>query len=320
VGDWVRNLAGLILPRSGGGNDQRPVKQPARVIPGGGVASELCMLPVEWDGLDAAAADERDTWKRDVRVAQIKADGINAVALPGMIVGGRDGGPLDCALQALPALSRLQATYGEPMAFFGEYVAHDGFNATLAEHRKGVGDGAFWLYDAMPHAAWMSGRPYEVSTLDRLQRLKHCFLATEPGLFLGMLDFWLLDAGEMRAKAREVWAAGFEGLVSKDRAAGYVRGRSPAWRKVKERVQASCPVVDTIEKDGRLHSIIVRGPSIGGVSKPLRVTGGWSAGDAECIRIGMSETGAGRDVLVEFGLTTGTTRSIRSPKFAGIVA
>lgn len=316
---WIASLAGLLAPSTAAPRDETPPAQPVRLIVGGPAAPELCMLPVEWNDLDAAAEMERVTRKRDVRVAQVKADGINAVYVDGAIVGGREGAPLDCALQCQPGLARMEAAIGAPTVFFGEYVADEGFSATLAEHKRGRGEGVFWLYDAVPLDAWRTGRAYDVAIEDRLARLRDVFRATEAGLFVGFLDFWLLDAGEMRAKAREVWAAGYEGLVSKRLGSAYERRRSPDWRKVKERFRAPCSVVDTIHRDGKLRSIIVRGPEPSS-SKPLTLTGGWSEAEAASIDIGMAEGSEGRIVDVEFGLSTGATRVIRGAKFRGLLA
>lgn len=315
----LARLLGMMLPGPVDLPYTVTAPTPIRMIPGGPNAAELCMLSVEWDGLDAAAEQERVTRVRDVWLAQVKMDGINAVYVDGMIVGGRDGAPLDCALHCQPGLRCLERGMGEKMVFMGEYVAYEGFTETLAEHRRRRGEGVFWIYDAVPFSEWQTGRPCETAIEDRLDCLRENFRGTETGLFVGMLDFWLLDAGEMRAKAHEVWAAGYEGLVRKRLGSPFVRGRSSDWQKIKQRFQAPCEVVDTMHRDGKLRSIIVRGPEPSG-AKPIRLTGGWSEAEAVSIDIGMAEGSAGRVVLVEFELTVGTRRTIRSPKFKGLVA
>lgn len=315
----LARVLGMIAPPQIAILDQVPDATPIRMVEGGPAARELVMLPSEWDGLDAAAALESERRVRDVRLAQVKADGINALYIPRRIIGGRDGAPLDCALHCQPGLQRLEQAYGEPMVFAGEYVALDGFNATLSEHRRAAGEGVFWLYDAVPHAVWVTGRDYAVPIEQRLERLRAAFHSINAGLFVGMLDFWLLDAGEMRAKAHEVWAAGYEGLVSKRLGSPYVRARSTDWRKIKQRFCRPCEVLDTIHRDGKLRSIIVRGPDSAG-SKAITLTGGWSDSEAESIDIGMADGSAGRIVAVEFGLTTGKVRTVRSPKFKGLLA
>lgn len=317
----MSRVLGMIAPRQPALLDKTPPAQPVRLIEGGAAAPELVMLPSEWDGLDAAAEHEAATRVRDVRLAQLKADGINALYLPGVVVGGRDGAPLDCALHCQPGLKRLSIAFGEPMVFLGEYVAQEGFNATISEQRRRQGEGVFWLYDALPHAAWLTGRPFTVPIEQRLARLRDTLADMDAGLFVGMLDFWLLDAGEMRAKAREVWAAGFEGLVSKRLGSAFERRRSVDWLKVKERFTIACPLVDIAMKDGRLHRVMVRGPAaIGG--KPITLGNGWSADDEARI-ISADRSCHAVDHLhakVAFSLTTGSPRSVRAPKFKELLA
>lgn len=316
---WFNSLVGLLMPETVAAPDVKPSPAPLRVIHGGSAAPELCMLPVPWDDVSAAAAEERASRQRDLNVVQLKADGINAVYIDRAIVGGREGAPLDCALHCQPGLARLEAAIGAPTVFFGEYVANGGFSATLAEHRRGRGEGVFWIYDAIPYAAWLTGADYEVPIEQRLADLRTAFTGAETGLFVGMLDFWILDAGETEAKAAEVWTVGYEGLVRKRLGSSYQRRRSNDWRKVKERFRAPCSVIDTIHRDGALHAIIVRGPEPSG-SKPLKLTGGWTASEAESIDIGMADGSEGRIVEVEFGLSTGETRTVRGAKFKGLLA
>jgi hypothetical protein len=310
---------GLIAPDNRSAVEAAPPPQPIRVIPGGPNAPELCMLSVEWDGLDAAVLAEQESGVPDVWLAQVKMDGINAIYIDGCIVGGREGAPLDCALQCQPGLARLEKALGEPYVFFGEYVAKDGFNATLSENRKRVGDGVFWIYDAVPFREWATGRDYATAIELRLTLLRDAFQQADTGAFVGFLNFWMLNAAEMRAKAHEVWAAGYEGLVKKRVGSPFVRRRSQDWHKVKQRFSAPCAVIDTIHKNGKLHRVIVRGPEPSG-SKPITLAGGWSDAEAESIDIGMAEGSQGRIVKVEFELTVSTPRTVRAPKFKGLLA
>jgi hypothetical protein len=238
VAKWLNHLVGLIMPDTEARRDVAPTPPPARMIFGGTAAPELCMLPVE-----TALPDDNEK-----RVAQIKVDGINAMYVDNRIVGGREGGPLDCALHCQPALQRLEEHIGHPMVFFGEYSAHDGFNPTLGEYRSGKGDGVFWIYDAIPHGAWVNGQDYLVPIESRLESLRTAFQAAETGLFVGFLDWWMLTPAETRAKALEIFAGGYEGLVSKKSGSPYRRRRHDDWRKVKERFTVPCQVVDSMRK------------------------------------------------------------------------
>jgi hypothetical protein len=313
-------LTGMFRPDRNDVADVAPPAQPPRLIVGGSAAPELCMIACDANlpaGREAEIIAEQS--RTPHRVVQLKADGINAMYLEGRMITGREGTPLECALHCQPGLRRIEDAMGTPTVFFGEYVANDGFNATVGEHKAGKGDGVFWLYDAIPHGAWVTGDEYLVPIEQRLNTLRRAFLGTDVGQFVGFLDFWLLTPAETAAKAAEMWAAGFEGLVSKQAGSGFARRRDDRWLKVKQRFTVKCPVVDTIERDGQLRTIIVRGPEMAG-RKTIKLTGGWDLHQADTIKRGMAMTGDGVDVSVAFELTTGTTRSIRSPKFKGIAA
>lgn len=303
----INPMLGLIMPGHAARAVDRADRQPAIVLPGAGRFPELCMLPVdvELDELPSLDAGSR-------RIVQLKADGIRALYLNGRIVS-REGGPLDCALHSQPALRRLEEAFGEPMMFDGEYVEEDGFNATIAAQRRGEGQGVFWLFDALPYGDWCSGGSNE-TTLARLQALRgHVMAAESP--FVGMLDFWQLDAHDTRAKALELFREGYEGIVTKDADAGYVRARSNHWRRCKSRLVADLPVIDVMAKDGKLKAIVLRGPDGG---KPLRLGSGWTPDTGKLI-VSNFKMGYPITASVRYELTTGNGRSVRGAVFLGIV-
>lgn len=303
-------MLGLIMPSHAARATESKARQAPALLPGAGRFPELCMLPVdvEIDYLDYL----HPTKGAQRRLVQLKADGIRALFLNGLVVS-REGGPLDCALHCQPALRRLEEAFGEPMMFDGEYVEDDGFNATIAAHRRGEGAGVFWLFDAMPYAQWCAGGTNE-PTLARLETLRRHVMAAESP-FVGMLNFWEMDAYQTRAKALELFREGYEGIVTKDARAGYVRGRSRHWRRIKDRRVVDLPVIDVMTKDGKLNAIVLRGPDGG---KPLQIGSGWSADGARLI---MAEFEKGKTVLarVRYELTVGTTRSVRGALFLGII-
>jgi hypothetical protein len=280
------------------------------VILGGTAAPELCMIP---EAGPRSVEDIRAMWGTDRRLNQIKVDGINAMYVDARIIGGREGGPLDCALHCQPGLKRLEEAIGSPMVFFGEYSAHDGFTATLAEQAAHKGSGVFWLYDAVPHGAWVTGNEYLVPIEERLESLRTAFRAADTGLFVGFLDWWMLDGEETAAKAREVWEAGFEGLVSKEAGSPYVRRRSHRWIKVKQIHRHACSIVDVLYRDGKVRSVVLRAPDAAGV-KPITITGGWSPTEGRLIDQRASD-GVSMCAEIEFELTVGAPRSIRGAKW-----
>lgn len=292
ITEWAQRHRAIVLPG---------------VLPGAGRFPELCMLPVDVE------IDELHSLHQpgEKRIVQLKADGLHGLFLNGPVVS-REGGPLDCALHCQPALRRLEEAFGQPMMFDGEYVEDDGFNATIAAQRRGEGQGVFWLFDAMPYADWCSGGSSE-PTLARLQALRtHVMAAQSP--FVGMLDFWQMDAADTRAKALELFREGYEGIVTKDAVAGYVRARSPLWRRCKARQVADLPVIDVMARDGKLKAIVVRGPD---GAKPLRIGSGWSADQAMLI-MNNFKMGYPVSVRVRYELTVGTTRSVRGAVFQSL--
>lgn len=300
----INPMLGLIMP--GHGTAERAVSPHRISLPGAGRHPELCMLPVDVD------PDEIESLHAGgKRVVQLKADGIRALYLAGQIAG-REGAPLDCALHCQPALARLEAAFGQRMVFDGEYVEHDGFNATIAAHRRGEGQGVFWLFDALPYDDWCRGGT-NTGTVDRLTELRRRVMAAESP-FVGMLDFWLMNAFDTRAKAAELFREGYEGIVTKQADAGYVRARSKLWCRCKARITSDLPVLDVLERDRVLKSIILRGPGDG---KLLRISSGWNAEQAKRI---ISEFKMGYTVVVQirYELTVGSVRSVRGAVFQGL--
>lgn len=301
----INPMLGLIMP--GYGTAER-VASPSRItLPGAGRFPELCMLPVDVEPDDIAALHTNGR-----RVVQLKADGIRALYLAGQIAG-RDGAPLDCALHCQPALARLEEAFGQRMMFDGEYVEQDGFNATIAAHRRGEGSGVFWLFDAVPYDNWCAGGS-TVGTVDRLTDLRRRVMAAESP-FVGMLDFWLMDQAQTRAKATELFREGYEGIVTKDADAGYVRARSKHWRRCKATMVDDFPVIDVMTRDGKLKAILLRGPGDG---KPLRIGSGWTSDVGTRI---VDNHAAGRTsvVRIRYELSVGTTRSVRGAVFLGLI-
>ena len=303
----INPMLGLIMPGHAAERARMVEPQPVRVMPGAGKFPELCMLArdVEPEQLDQLPRAER-------RLVQLKADGVRAVYAEGRIVS-REGVPLDCALHCQPALRRLEQAFGRPMVFDGEYVEEDGFLATIAAQRRGEGYGVMWLFDAMPLDEWAAGGS-DAPALWRLQELrKRVMLAESP--FVGMLDFWEMDADQTRAKFAELIREGYEGLVTKDPASPYVRARSDAWRRLKGRFSLNAPVIDVMTKGDALQAILVRVPD---QTKPVRLARGWTPEEEKQI---MSSFKMGYDLKarVRYELSVGTVRAVRGAVFEHLV-
>lgn len=279
-------------------------RQPARLIKGAREGLELCMLPQ-----DIAENEVAGLHSGRPRVVQLKADGIRALYIDGRIVS-REGVPIDCAMHCQPGLRRFEEALGCPIFIDGEYVEEGGFNATIAAHRAGRGQGVFWAFDIVPLASWQSGE-WNMPTVERVNWLRDHILAADSP-FVGMLDFWLLDAAGTAAKARELWLEGYEGIVTKDPEAGYTRTRSPAWRRLKQTLTFDCAILDTAFKDGALHRVIVRGPGDRG---PITLSGGWSDAEEDQIKRQGGKGYCLPPAEITFQLTCGGKRSVRGARF-----
>jgi ATP-dependent DNA ligase len=308
MGKLLNHLFGLLGPDAGSRRDLPAERQPVRRIDGAQNARELCMLPV-----DANPPGGNPRMPHEKSVVQLKADGIRALYIHGTIVS-REGAPLDCALHCQPGIARMvQAAGVGPLMFDGEYVAHDGFNATLAEHKAGKGDGVFWAFDVMPVADWVAGR-CSIPIEDRLALLRDLIVKDCDSLFVGMLDAWTLNAAETAAKAREIWAAGGEGVVSKRLGSPYVRERSDDWLRIKETLTVDGVVTDLFadSKTGDLKSMMVRTEH-----GPIAVGTGWTKAEGRTLLA--MDAGALGDakmwVEISFQRSTGAKRSIRGARF-----
>lgn len=306
----LRMLFGLLMPNLAGQRDAPAERTPPAQIPYAHMAPELAMLPVDLidnKGNPLAISEDRN-------VVQFKPDGIRALYIDGRIVS-REGAPLDCALHCQPGLARLEAAIGMgPLFIDGEYVAEDGFEATLAEHKKGVGDGVFWIFDMIPLIDWQSGRS-DIVVQERLEFLvtmvnEHC-----DSNFVGALNYWVLTREETLAKAREIWAEGGEGIVIKRWNSAYERKRSDAWLRLKQVHTVDGMIVDVAaRKDGTLKHMMVRADE-----ETIVVGTGWTKDEGRELLSGFEAGWLGSSssswVEIAFQRTTGAKLAIRGARF-----
>lgn len=227
---------------------ERPEALPAGRIPGGSGASELRMLPVDYDPSQPMLRAH----------VQLKVDGIGGLRVPGAGIVTTNGVPMACAAHCLAGLDRIERRMGEPMVFDGEYSEEAGFAATQSAFRKGAGTGVFWIYDAVPFAEWQKDRcraPIE----DRLERLRAAIPHAE-SVFIGGLNSWLLSGPEIMRKAEELWSLGYEGVVAKRLRSIYMRRRSCEWQRIKRDLSFDGQIADVLAKAGTVRAIMVRGP------------------------------------------------------------
>ncbi len=197
-----------------------------RLIRGASAAAELVQLLGRWTP-DLHPADA---------LVEPKIDGHRAVFLGGSTqrLLSREGSAMGCAAHTLPALRDLERRFGQPMMFDAEFAVPGGLKETLRAFRrnKPATAGVLWVFDAVPLAEWERGGT-ATPLSDRRAALATRFAG---GLCssVGMLHAAPMGADATLALARAFWRQQFEGVVVKDAAAGYTRGRSNAWLKLKQ--------------------------------------------------------------------------------------
>lgn len=200
-----------------------------RAVRGATAASELVQLCGRW----TPALHPADA------TVEPKIDGHRSIFLGGNTgcdrLLSREGAEQGMAAHCLPALRQLQDRFGEAMMFDGEFAVPGGLKATLAAFRrnKPALAGVFWLFDALPLAEWQRGGT-DQPLAERKARIARAFGNAGLCASVGRILDHAMDADQTKTMARGLWRAGYEGLVVKDRTAGYRRGRGPAFLKLKQ--------------------------------------------------------------------------------------
>lgn len=201
-------------------------------------APELCTLVDQY---------KPDLLPRDA-IAEVKVDGIRCLYINGAF-WTREGCPLEAANHCLPMVKAIEAGFGRPMFFDGEYVEDGGLEATVSAFRSRKGAGDLWLFDAVPLDQWASGGPSNRSLFERKRDLRANLMpviANGPGPVGFIESFIVAAASHVETMAQTVWAQGSEGLVIKSTASRYLRKRTCDWMKVKLRTVSTVEVVDVI--------------------------------------------------------------------------
>lgn len=273
--------------------DQPPVREALDLVlvPGGGNAPELCQLAGVW-------REERHPRNA---IAQLKADGIRCLYVGGLLVT-REGQPFRAASHAMRGLRELEAAFGRPMFFDAEYTNEDGLEAAIADFRRGHGSGTVWVFDAVPLDQWQANR-CTIPLRRRLEMLErngaNCF-----GPAVGMLKGMRLDLDGTIAKAHELWALDFEGLVVKNADGLYDRQRSDDWQKLKRREHTDVRVMDCLTAGERADKRL-RGILVSHNGRTQKITAGFGAAERVAYAAGDYEV-TGRLARIEHaGLTGG---------------
>lgn len=212
-------------------------------VPFVGEPPAFCTDPVLVRGASAAPelVQTAGVWSRDLHPADAsvepKIDGHRIAWLGGDTrrLLSREGSAMGCAAHCIPALRELEQRFGEAMMFDGEFTVPGGLKETLRAFRrnKPARGGVFWLFDAVPLRLWERGGTDEPLASRKLTIARRFGTDGICGSLGRILDHQM-DADQTELLAAALWRQKFEGLVIKDRAAGYWRGRNRNYLKLKQ--------------------------------------------------------------------------------------
>lgn len=233
------------------------------------------------------------------RIIEVKLDGVRVITIvhPSGRVDqySRNGKELVNFPHVKEQIAKIAHTFTEPMVLDGEIMSGSFQDLMKQIHRKSsatANDAVLNLFDILTLAEFNAGGSKVAQTL-RSHALKTWFESNEAALpnvtvvaqELVDLD---TDAGKKRYKDINALAidGGYEGIMLKDPAAGYVLKRTVAWMKLKPFIEVTLTAVaveeGTGKNVGRMGAVLFEGTDDG---KFIRVSvgGGWSDKDRDDI-------------------------------------
>lgn len=200
------------------------------------------------------------TWSGEIPLGgamiETKVDGFRALRFRGIDgvtrLWSRNGVPLEGVGHILHRLARMEAMFGEPLMFDGEFQVEGTLDATKrwceAGWKLGGEAGVYHAFDVLPLSAWRDDDD-PTPLYSRKQVLAQLMEATaedewtwRPGsrgrdegaiAVQTVADEWVTDPRDALAFAKRVWASKGEGAMLKVCDAPYRRTRSAAWQKIK---------------------------------------------------------------------------------------
>ena len=233
------------------------------------------------------------------RIIEVKLDGVRVITIvhPSGRVDqySRNGKELVNFPHVKEQLAKIAHCFSEPMVLDGEIMSGSFQDLMKQIHRKSsakANDAILNLFDILTLA------DFETSTsartqIERSAWLKQWFEANEaalPNVSIVGQELVDLDTADGHKRYMEInalaIAGGYEGVMLKDPAAGYVCKRTVAWMKLKPFIEVTLKAVaieeGTGKNVGKMGAVVFEGTDNG---KFIRVAcgGGWSDKDREDI-------------------------------------
>ena len=210
---------------------------------------------------DSANHESKVTGKK---LIEIKLDGVRVITVvyPDGRVDqySRNGKELVNFPHVKDQLAKIAHTFAEPMVLDGEIMSGSFQDLMKQIHRKSsakANDAVLNLFDAITLADFEKGES-AVTQTQRSEWLTAWFAAHEaqlPNTTVVAQELVDLDTADGQTRYKEInalaIAGGYEGIMLKDPAAGYVSKRTVAWLKLKPFIEVSLTVVATEEGTGK---------------------------------------------------------------------
>ena len=233
------------------------------------------------------------------KIIEVKLDGVRVITIvyPDGRVDqySRNGKELVNFPHVKDQLAKVAHTFSEPMVLDGEIMSGSFQDLMKQIHRKSsakANDAVLNLFDAITLADFEKGAS-AVTQTQRSEWLKTWFAAHEaqlPNVTVVAQELVDLDTVAGQSRYMEInalaIAGGYEGIMLKDPAAGYVVKRTVAWMKLKPFIEVTLTAVSVEEGTGknvgRMGAVLFEGTDSG---KFIRVSvgGGWSDKDRDDI-------------------------------------
>ena len=210
---------------------------------------------------DSANHESKVTGKK---LIEVKLDGVRVITVvyPDGRVDqySRNGKELVNFPHVKDQLAKISHTFAEPMVLDGEIMSGSFQDLMKQIHRKSsakANDAVLNLFDAITLVDFEKGES-AVTQTQRSEWLKTWFAAHEahlPNATVVAQELVDLDTVDGQIRYKEInalaIAGGYEGIMLKDPAAGYVSKRTVAWMKLKPFIEVSLTVAETEEGTGK---------------------------------------------------------------------